>query len=162
MKKLIFFLPLFLLILSSFTGDKKFPAINVKTLDGKNVDLQKVFSNNKLTVVSFWATWCGPCKKELDAVHELYPDWKKSGIEVLAVTIDDAQQLNKVKPMVQQKGWTYTVLSDINKESLQKLNFQNIPQTFVVDKSGNIVYTHSGYTPGDEYELEKKLKALNK
>lgn len=93
-------------------------------------------------------------------MKELYGEWKALGIELVAVTIDDAQALNKVKPMVAQKSWKYTVLSDQNKDLLRSLNFQTIPQTFVVDASGNILYSHSGYTPGDEYELDKKLRGL--
>ncbi len=149
--------------LLSFTiGDKKFPAANLKSLDGKSVNLNASFAKNKLTVISFWATWCSPCKKELDAIKPLYPEWQKLGIEMVAVTIDDAQALNKVKPLVSQKDWDYTILSDANKDMLRSLNFQSIPQTFVVDASGTILYTHNGYTPGDEYELESKLKSFLK
>lgn len=163
MKKLLFLTFALGLIAMSFTVlDKKFPALKLKNLDGKEVDLNASFSKNKLTVVSYWATWCSPCKKELDAMNELYPSWQKDGIEVIAITIDDIQQLNKVKPLAQQKKWKYTLLSDANKESMRTLNFQSIPQTFVVDKNGNILYTHSGYVAGDEYELEKKLKSFLK
>jgi cytochrome c biogenesis protein CcmG, thiol:disulfide interchange protein DsbE len=140
--------------------NKKFPTANLKTLEGQGVRLNDKFSKNKLTIVSFWATWCSPCKKELDAYKALYPEWRNSGIEVIAVTIDDAQALNKVKPMVAQKGWTFTILTDQNKEMLRLLNFQLIPQTFVVDSKGSIVYSHNGYAPGDEHELDKKLKSL--
>ncbi len=153
----------FLLGLSLFsftTVNKKFPTANLKTLEGQGVRLNDKFSKNKLTIVSFWATWCSPCKKELDAYKALYPEWRNSGIEVIAVTIDDAQALNKVKPMVAQKGWTFTILTDQNKEMLRLLNFQLIPQTFVVDSKGSIVYSHNGYSPGDEHELDKKLKSL--
>lgn len=163
MKKLLFLTFALGLIAMSFTVlDKKFPSLKLKNLDGKEVDLNASFTKNKLTVVSFWATWCSPCKKELDAMNELYPSWQKDGIEVIAITIDDIQQLNKVKPLAQQKKWKYTLLSDANKESMRTLNFQSIPQTFVVDKNGNILYTHSGYVAGDEYELEKKLKSFLK
>ncbi|MBK8242520.1 MAG: TlpA family protein disulfide reductase [Saprospiraceae bacterium] len=163
MKKLLFLTFAVGLIAMSFTVlDKKFPALKLKNLDGKEVDLNASFSKNKLTVVSYWATWCSPCKKELDAMNELYSSWQKDGIEVIAITIDDIQQLNKVKPLAQQKKWKYTLLSDSNKESMRTLNFQSIPQTFVVDKNGNILYTHSGYVAGDEFELEKKLKSFLK
>lgn len=163
MKNSSLFVLFIALVLCSFKGnDKKFPTISLKSLDGKAVDIQKEFVKNKLTVVSYWATWCSPCKKELDAIKELYPEWKKDGIGLIAVTIDNAQQINKVKPMVQQKGWTYQVLSDVNGESLRALSFQSVPQTFVVDAQGNIVYSHNGYNPGDEFELEKKLKSLLK
>ena len=163
MKKLLFLTFTLGLIAMSFTVlDKKFPSLKLKNLDGKEIDINASFTKNKLTVVSYWATWCSPCKKELDAMSELYPSWQKDGIEVIAVTIDDIQQLNKVKPLAQQKKWKYTLLSDANKESMRTLNFQSIPQTFVVDKNGNILYTHSGYVAGDEYELEKKLKSFLK
>lgn len=162
--KSISFITLFLSIslLSFAIVDKKFPKANLKTLEGQTINLNNNFSKNKLTIINFWATWCSPCKKELDAIKQLYPDWKNMGVELVAVTIDDAQALNKVKPMVAQKGWTYTILSDQNKEMLRLLNFQSIPQTFVVDTNGNIVYTHNGYAPGDEHELGKKLKELLK
>jgi peroxiredoxin len=62
--------------------------------------------------------------------------------------------------MVETKGWPYIILSDVNNLMRNALNFQAIPQTYVVDQQGNILYAHSGYVPGNEYELEEKLKAL--
>ncbi|MBK9108905.1 MAG: TlpA family protein disulfide reductase [Saprospiraceae bacterium] len=163
MKYVNLLLPVLFLFLSSFASlGKVFPTAQLKTLDGKNIQLNESFAKNKLTVVSFWATWCSPCKKELDALKDLYSEWKPMGIELVAITVDDAQALNKVKPMVAQKSWKYTILSDQNKEMMRALNFQSIPQTFVVDAKGNILYTHAGYTPGDEYELDKKLRSLLK
>ena len=81
-------------------------------------------------------------------------------LELLAITIDNARALPKVRPMVQTKGWEYTVLSDVNEDLKRALNFQTVPMTFLLDQSGNIVYTHSGYNPGDEYELEEEIKKL--
>lgn len=163
MKSVNLLLPILFLVLSSFSSvEKVFPPAALKTLDGKNVQLNDSFSKNKLTVVSFWATWCAPCKKELDALKDLYGEWKPLGIELIAITVDDAQALNKVKPMVAQKAWKYTILSDQNKEMMRALNFQSIPQTFVVDAKGTILYTHAGYTPGDEFELDKKLRSFLK
>ena len=161
MKNIILFCLISFVVGAAFKPvEKKFPSIQLKNLDGKSVDISKTFSNNKLTVISYWATWCSPCKKELDAIKPLYQNWKKDGIEVIAISIDNVQQINKIKPMVKQKSWEYTVLSDVNSESLRVLNFQTVPQTFVVDSEGMIVYTHSGYTPGEEKDLEKKLQSL--
>lgn len=162
MKSIIPLILLLAIITSSFVLGKQFPAVNLKSLDGKSIAVSTEFAKNKLTVVSFWATWCSPCKKELDAINPLYEEWKKMGVDMIAITIDDAQQLAKVKPLVNQKKWGFTILTDQNKDLLSKLNFQTIPQTFIVDKHCNILYSHSGYTPGDEYELEKKLKELLK
>ncbi|NOT37512.1 MAG: TlpA family protein disulfide reductase [Saprospiraceae bacterium] len=152
------------IFLSSFTSAplKQFPQISLKTIQGQNYSLEKTFAKNKLTIVDFWATWCGPCKKELDAIKSHYKEWKGKGVELVAVTIDDAQALNKVMPMVQQKQWEYTIVSDVNKQSLANLGFSSIPQTYIVNQKGEIVYTHPGYTPGDEKELAKKISELLK
>ena len=145
-------------------GQKSVPNIDFKSLDGKTVNLQDYATNGKITVISFWATWCSPCKKELDAIADLYPDWqKKYDVELLAITIDTPRALaNKVPGIVAEKGWDYEMLSDSKLDLQKALDFQTVPQTFILDKDGNIVYDHSGYTPGDEYELEDKIKALAK
>ncbi|MCG8331427.1 MAG: TlpA family protein disulfide reductase [Chitinophagales bacterium] len=138
---------------------KTLPNVEVKTLDGQKINIQDYATNGKMTIMSFWATWCSPCKKELDAIADIYPDWQEEyDVEMLAITIDTQRALAKVKPMVESKGWEYTVLSDVNQDLRQALNFQTIPQTFLLDKDGNIIYSHSGYVPGDEYELEDKIK----
>ncbi|TXB67991.1 TlpA family protein disulfide reductase [Phaeodactylibacter luteus] len=140
---------------------KTLPSVEVKTLDGQSIDIKTYADNGKITILSFWATWCSPCKKELDAIADLYPDWQKDyDVELVAVTIDTQRALAKVKPMVESKGWTYAILSDPNQQLRNALNFQTIPQTFVLDQSGNIVYNHNGYVPGDEYELEDTIKKL--
>jgi cytochrome c biogenesis protein CcmG, thiol:disulfide interchange protein DsbE len=151
------------LFLIAFTNGKPFPSATVKTLQGKTVNVKDYVGNGKITVVSFWATWCSPCKRELDAFKDLYPAWQKDyGVDIVAITIDDARGMAKVPGMVKSKGWDYTILSDSNGKLQQSLNFQTIPQTFLVDAAGNIVASHNGYNPGDEFELEEKIKKLAK
>lgn len=152
-----------LLITTSLFAQKEVPSLNLKTLDGKNVNLTDYAKNGKLTVVSFWATWCSPCKKELDAIADFYPDWKEEyDVELVAITIDTQRALAKVPGIVTTKGWEYTVLSANEQDAQNALNFQTIPQTFIIDKSGNIVWDHSGYLPGDEEELEEEIAKLAK
>ena len=137
------------------------PAVNVKTMEGKSVNIQDLVGNGKITVISFWATWCSPCKRELDAIADIYPDWQEEfDVELLAVTIDDARGVAKVPGMVAAKGWEYKILSDSKQELQRALNFQTVPQTFLLNATGEIVYTHSGYSPGDEYELEDHIKKV--
>jgi thiol-disulfide isomerase/thioredoxin len=146
-------------------AQQSLPNLNAQTLDGQVVNLLDTYGgqNGKVTVFSFWATWCSPCKKELDAIADLYPDWQEEyGVELVAITIDTRRNLAKVGPMVETKGWEYTILSLNDQEARVAFNFSSIPQTFVVDKDGNIVYNHNGYVPGDEYELEDKIAELSK
>ena len=155
---------LFVSILSGFTTDnptKQLPNISIADLQGKPVNIQEYAKKSKITILSFWATWCAPCKRELDAISELYPTWQEQyNTRLVAITIDNARALTQVKPLIEEKGWEFDVLSDAKQELQQALNFQAIPQTFVVDEGGNILYQHEGYTPGDEYELEKIIKEL--
>jgi cytochrome c biogenesis protein CcmG, thiol:disulfide interchange protein DsbE len=155
---------LFASIFLGFTTDnpsKQLPNISIADLQGKPVNIQEYAKKSKITIMSFWATWCAPCKRELDAISELYPTWlEEYDARLVAITIDNARALTQVKPLIEEKGWEFDVLSDAKQELQQALNFQAIPQTFVVDEAGNILYQHEGYTPGDEYELEKIIKEL--
>lgn len=155
------FLTILSLLTISLSAQKTVPDIDIQTLKGQTVNLQDYAKNGKITVISFWATWCSPCKKELDAIADLYPDWQEEyGVELLAITIDTQRALAKVPGIVTTKGWEYEILSDKNQDLQKALNFQTVPQTFVLDQEGNIVYDHAGYTPGDEYELEDLIKEL--
>lgn len=142
-------------------GQQQIASAELKTLEQETVDLADLIKEKELTVISFWATWCKPCQAELDAIADLYPDWQEDlGVQMLAITIDTQRQLSKVPGVLSTKGWEYTVLSDANNVMRNQLGFQAIPQTYVVDSAGNILYSHSGYSPGDEYDLEDKLKEL--
>lgn len=149
------------LIPLTLSAQKAMPDVTVKALDGKTVRMKDITGKGKITVISFWATWCSPCKRELDAMTDLYPAWKqKYGAEVLAISTDNPRQLPKVGPMVAAQGWPYVILTDATAQLKNALNFQAIPHTLLVDKQGNIVYEHTGYLPGDELELEKKIARL--
>ena len=145
---------------SSLMAQKAVPEVEVQDLEGKQVTLTDYVGNDQLTVLSFWATWCKPCKDELDAISEVYTEWqKKYDVQLVAVSIDDARTQRRVIPMVEQKEWPYTILADPNSNAKRALNFRVIPQTFLVNEEGKIIYSHTGYTPGAEFELEEKIKA---
>ncbi len=144
------------------TVDRGFPTVNVKTLNGELVDIQDYIEEGKVTIVSFWATWCSPCKRELDAIMDFYPEWRDElEVNMIAITTDNARSVAKVPGIVTAKGWEYTILQDYKQELQSELSFQTIPQTFVLDRSGNIVYSHNGYNPGDEYELDDLVRELS-
>jgi cytochrome c biogenesis protein CcmG, thiol:disulfide interchange protein DsbE len=141
-----------------FSG-KELPAVFLPDLDGKKVNLADFGKNGKVTVISFWATWCSPCKKELNNISYLYEDWQDEyDVELIAISIDDTRNTSKVKSYVNGQGWDYVVLLDSNEELKRLLNFQTVPFTVVIDKNGKIVYSHSGYVEGDEYVLEDRIK----
>ena len=142
-------------------SDDAMPSVVIKDLDGKDVDLKTLTSEGKITVISFWATWCAPCKKELDNINLIIDDWReKYNVEVVAISIDDSRNAMKVKPYVQGKKWDFTVLLDVNQDTKRALNYPNVPYTLLVDQKGNIVYKHLGYEDGAEDELEQEIAKL--
>ena len=152
-----------LLCFATFSfAQNSLPDVNAKTLDGQTVNLLQTYGQSgKITIISFWATWCKPCQAELDAISDLYPEWKENfDVELVAISIDDQRAVAKVGPLVETKGWDYTILLGNESDMRNSFNFSSIPQTFVLDKKGNIAFVHNGYAPGDEEELGEKLEAL--
>ena len=163
MKLLYSVLTLGLLYCATFSfAQNSLPDVNAKTLDGQTVNLLQTYGQSgKITIISFWATWCKPCQAELDAISDLYPEWQENyGVELVAISIDDQRAIAKVGPMVETKGWEYTILLGNESEMRNSFNFSTIPQTFVVGTDGSIAYVHNGYAPGDEEELGEKLAEL--
>lgn len=139
------------------------PSFKLKNIEGKTVDTSTLSNDGKPFIISFFATWCKPCNRELSAIADVYEEWQEeTGVEVIAVSIDQAQNINKVKPLVNNHGWPYKVLLDPNSEFKRALGIQMIPYTIIVDGKGNIVYKHNGYTDGAEEELIEKVRELLK
>ena len=141
-------------------GDK-IPAATLKKLDGSKINSNTFSNNGKPIIISFWATWCKPCKKELDAIAENYPEWvKETGVKLIAISIDDARSSGKVVTDVKTKGWEYEVYIDENQDFKRAMNVNNVPHTFIVDGEGKIVWSHNSYADGDEDKLYENIQAL--
>ncbi|HKK76910.1 MAG TPA: TlpA disulfide reductase family protein [Saprospiraceae bacterium] len=154
---------LLLFVGTGLLAQKQVPDVKLKTLKKQTVSLHSALQEADYTVLSFWATWCAPCKRELNTIAEVYDDWQKQyNMQLIAVTIDDQRMLSKVPAMVATNWWEYPVLADEDASLRNAINVTSIPRTFIVDREGTILYDHSGYKPGDEIELEEKLSALAK
>ncbi|MBD3636169.1 MAG: TlpA family protein disulfide reductase [Crocinitomicaceae bacterium] len=159
MKKIIFLLPIASLMFFAFTQDddkkgKKVPNVSIKDVDGNPINTGELSNDGNPIVISFWATWCKPCNLELDNIMDQYEDWQdETGVKLVAVSIDDQRNVNKVRPFVDAKGWEYDIWLDPNGDFKRALGVNNVPHTFLVDGNRNIVYSHNGYNPGDEDEL---------
>ena len=135
------------------------PNVELKDVNGKTVKTEALVGNGKPVIISFFATWCKPCMRELKAINELYDDWQdETDVEMYIVSIDQGQDSKKVKPMVDGFDWEYHVLLDPNGEFKRAMNVQSIPHMFIFDSKGKTVYNHVGYTDGDELEIRKYLK----
>lgn len=157
MKKSVLF-TLLAFVFSLLPVKAQLPAVTLKTMDGKEVRTDTLSNGGKPFIIDFFATWCKPCNRELDAISEVYDEWKEeTGVKIFAVSIDQAQNINKVKPLVSNHGWEYEVLLDPNGDFKRALGCQMIPYVLIVNGKGEIVYKHNGYTDGAEEELIEKV-----
>jgi len=138
-----------------------FPSIDIKSLEGKIVNTDIFENNNQPIVVSFWATWCKPCAKELDAITEIYEEWQdETGVKVIAISIDDARNTAKVAPYANGKDWPFEIYVDANSDLKRALNVNAIPHTFLLNANKEIVWQHTSYFDGDEEELYEEILKL--
>lgn len=146
--------------LASVSTFSQVPDVSLRKMDGGTVRLQSLVGAGHPTVVTFFATWCKPCMRELNALADVYGDWQsETGVEVIAVSLDKAQDIEKVKPLVDGNGWDFTVLLDPEGEFGRLMQVQSIPHVFIYDKSGKLLEQHTGYTDGSEEEILKIVKS---
>jgi peroxiredoxin len=161
MKNLLFVLATMFITQSVLSQSQSLPAVTLKDLDGKDINTANLSNNGKPMLICFWATWCSPCKKELNTYADYYEEWQKeTGVKIYAVTIDDQRTVNSVKPYVNSVSWEYEILSDVNKTFSQAMGVNSPPHTFLLNGKGEIVWQHVGYTPGDEEEVHEQLLKL--
>lgn len=150
-----------LLLPALLRAQQALPDVPLKDIKGNATSSGSFNNDGKPIVISFWATWCKPCIKELMAVHEVYDQWQEeTGVKVIAISIDDSRNVSKVAPLVNGKGWEYEVYIDENSDFKRAMNVTNVPHTFLLDGKRNIVWQHNSYIPGDEEKLLEEIKKL--
>lgn len=148
----------FFIIYNSSLAQSDVPNTTIKTIEGESTNLKTLSEKDDLIIVSLWATWCVPCKNELDAINDVYQDWQdETNVKLYAVSIDDSRTLKRVKPLVNGKSWQFDILLDTNSDLKRALGVVSVPFIMVINK-GKIIYKHSGYTPGSEDDLYEILK----
>lgn len=160
MKKILISL-LLLVPTISFAQIKNLPNVDVKKIDGSSFNFKNIDNNGNPIVISFWATWCKPCTKELNNIAEIYEDWQdETNVKLVAVSIDDRRSQSKVAPYVNSSGWEYEIYIDPNSDLKRAMGVSTVPHTFLLDKNKQIIWQHRGYVEGDEYELFDEILKL--
>ena len=156
----------FVLVATIFTAmyaDKQrnimLPDLSVRLLDGKQVRLSELLEEGPL-LVSFWATWCAPCKKEMIFLEEFHQKYNENSFRVLAISTDSPKSMSKVKSYIRAKKYTFLVGIDPNQEIAKKMNALLMPTTLILNKDRKVSWYHQGFIPGDEKEIEAQIRAL--
>lgn len=145
------------------TSGKPIPKVDIKNIEGNPFSTTEIQNDGKPIIISFWATWCKPCIKELTTIADVYDEWvAETGVKMYAVSIDDPRSSNQVRPLVNGKNWEYTVLLDPNGDFKRAMNVGPIPHTFLINGKGEIVWQHTSFSEGAELELIDLVRKLAK
>ncbi|MCA9537753.1 MAG: TlpA family protein disulfide reductase [Myxococcales bacterium] len=129
------------------------------TLDGARIKLSE--NRGKVVVVSFWASWCKPCKQELPFLDGFATTYGKDGLAVLSIATDGPRTLAEVRRFVKQKKLGIPVLLDKDGAVLADLNPRGVmPFTLYIDRNGGLHSTTDSFSAGDETKIEATIKAL--
>tara|TARA_B100000809_G_scaffold183007_1_gene180760 strand:- start:84 stop:602 length:519 start_codon:yes stop_codon:yes gene_type:complete len=151
------------MIFTAMYADKQrnimLPDLSVRLLDGKQVRLSALLEEGPL-LVSFWATWCAPCKKEMIFLEKFHQKYNENSFRVLAISTDSPKSMSKVKSYIRAKKYTFLVGIDPNQEIAKKMNALLMPTTLILNKDRKVSWYHQGFIPGDEKEIEAQIRAV--
>lgn len=154
-----------LALIVSVAVSAQVPSVTVENFKGEAVNTQSLLQEGTPMIVSFWSTTCKPCIMELDAIYDALPDWQEEAeFNVVAVSTDDVRMLAKSKSLAEGHGWSeeFILLFDKNRDFMRAMNVSMMPHVFVLDAKGNVVYSHTSYTPGSELELFEAIRKCSK
>lgn len=153
---------IFFIVSSTYAKENNRPAVpafHLKDLQGKKIRVKDF--DGDVVVISFWATWCTPCKRELDDLAELHKKYNKSGLEVLAIATDGPETFSQIRGTVKRHRWPFHVLPDKEGEVTSILNPRGtVPYSVYLDRQNNIAYSHEGYAQGDAAKMTERIKKL--
>lgn len=136
--------------------------VELQTLSGGTVTPAQWVDGKTPYVVCFWFVTCHFCLEEMDAVSEVFGEWnEQKPFRFIAVCIDDSRSLSRAKAMARGRGWDgFQFCFDVNQDLCRAMKVTSCPSVLLYDKDGRLVWSHLGYTPGDEDLLFAKIRAL--
>jgi peroxiredoxin len=155
-------LALLLLVFTAYSKAQTYSDFTLPDVDGTDVTFSQITDKGP-AIISFWATWCGPCKEEMKKINELYIKYKDKGLQYVAINQDNQKSVSKVKAFITAQNYNFVVLLDTDKKVFESFSGKDeIPYTIIINKNKDIVASHTGFKTGDEVTLEEEIKALLK
>ncbi len=132
------------------------PNFKVRTLDGDLFKLSKM--RGKVVLVNFFATWCGPCMKELPELEkQVWPRFKNENFEMISIGREHSKA--EMKAFQSEKKFTYPIAADPKRQVYSKYAEKYIPRNYVIDKKGKIIFQSKGFT---QKELDEMMELIEK
>ena len=136
-------------------GDRP-PAIDRPDLEGKKVDLVEL--EGRVVVVSFWASWCGPCKKEMPVLETLHRRYGEDGLVVVGVNIDS--RIKNMEGFLRKVPVTFRIVHDPKADIAARYDPPTMPASFLIGRGGRLRYVQEGFERDDAERLEARIRSL--
>ncbi len=137
--------------------------VTLFTPDSTDIQSDAVLSKGKVTVLAFWLSTCLPCRIELAAYTAKYAEWQsRADFQLVAISIDFPQRFPQMARAARTSGWAFPAYWDAAQafKNILPGGLNGLPQVFLFDKNGQLVWQHRRYVTGDEDELFAKILAL--
>ncbi len=134
------------------------PSLTLPDRTGQTVELAEVCKKNRLVMVNFWASWCGPCRMEMPQFEKLYKAKKSEGLEILAVSVDEDPQ--KLSDYLARHSFSFPILHDSKNTTAAAYGIEGLPTTVLLNSDGKVVYVYEGMQPHMDYQIDYQLKQL--
>ncbi len=132
------------------------PDFALRSLTGENVRLSEM--RGSVVLLGFWARWCGDCRQAMQALNEVQAKYERAGLVILGIDVDDT--VEQAAAMTHSLGLTYPVLVDIYKSASSQFNLKSMPLLVLIDRSGQVRYSHTGFERGHEQLITEHLRQL--
>lgn len=164
MKKLLSALVFSMIAFGAQAQKDGLPSDDIRDLGtNQTISFKDIIAEDSVNVISFWATWCVPCKAEIKNIAKKLDGWKKEvPFRYITISIDEARAENMARTFAANQGWTFPHYIDVKADLKRSLNFQSVPYTLIIGKGGKIAGSHIGYQEGNEDKLFEEVKELAK
>jgi thiol-disulfide isomerase/thioredoxin len=131
-------------------------AIDMPDQMGKRVELAAL--KGKVVIVDFWASWCGPCKKEMPVLEALHVKYAAQGLVIVGVNIDSSSK--KMNKFLKNTPVSFRIVHDRKLVVANRYEPETMPTSYFIGRDGTVRYVHEGFQKGDAGALEERVKAL--
>jgi len=134
------------------------PDFTLQSSSGDNVRLAE--QRGQVVMLNFWASWCGPCRKEMPLLDEMSKRYSAAGFVLYGVNVEEDN--TDAKKIIKDLGVSFPILYDTESKASSLYNVDAMPTTVVIDKKGEIRYINRGYKAGDENKYRDQIRELIK
>lgn len=136
------------------------PDFSVAPVTGTKGEVSPKALHGKVVLVDFWGTFCTPCKSSFPELQAVSAKYAASGLQVVGISEDEAEDKGKIRAFASAYGASFPIGWDGDRSISQRYQPETMPSSFLIDRKGVVRFSHVGYRPGDEVQIEKEIQDL--